>query len=70
MPSHFDEVIRKSCQKVGSLNINPESMNYKALNDADLLKDKQVKAAQKVSKTSAMYKNTSKFTYRGKSEKI
>lgn len=45
-------------------------MNYKALNDAEILKDKKRKAAQKISKSSAMYNNSSKFEYKGKSEKI
>jgi hypothetical protein len=70
VPSHFDEIIRKSCMKAGTLNINSSSMDYKSMNLAEIQKDKLAKANTKISSNSNMYKNTSKFEYKGKSMKI
>jgi len=67
VPSHFDEIIRKSCMKAGTLNINSSSMDYKSMNLAEMQKDKQAKDNLKVSSNSNMFKNMSKIEYRGKS---
>ena len=45
-------------------------MDYKSMNLAEIERDKQAKANQKISRNSAIYKNMSKFEYRGKSTKI
>jgi hypothetical protein len=56
--------------RVGSLNINSSSMDYKSINIAEIERDKQAKANQKISHNSAIYKNMSIIEYRGKSNKI
>ena len=70
VPSHFDEIIRKSCMKAGSINMNSTSMDFKSMNLAEIQKDKQAKANQKISRNSNMFKNMSKIKYVGKSQKI
>ena len=67
VPSHFDEIIRRGCMKAGSLNINSQSMDYKSMGQAEIQKDKEAKASLKIHSNAEIYKNKSKFEYRGKS---